>query len=267
MNLIRRNLSIDLGNCGHSNSHRDANRGELLGLVFPQHHGGIARTMHMTVQKLFVAFSKSVRSLALGFIDNIYHDDKRAKLFARRINIENIIEAMRVAITDGLLLILDPHSDKQNDHESTNMKAVACFSWNLYVNGRLVRLSIIGFQKQSVTDFMKLYKDREPLLRQIVAFRGTIAEDRKKVSASLLIPRDGPTRTSKPHLDKLANYYSIFGTTITLVMRRWTLIKDKHRTVGAMLDSVPLAALSLHGGSPAMRTFKGLTADAKWKQT
>ena len=144
VDVIRHNFSVDMGYCGNNNSKRDASRGDLLGLSIPQLHGGLARTMNSTVQELFVAFSAAVGRLAYGFIDDIYEDNERAKLFAKRININNIIDAMRLAITNGIDVILGAHTDKNNDKDTDRMKAVACFSWNLLIDGDLVRFSLIG---------------------------------------------------------------------------------------------------------------------------
>ncbi len=73
--------------------------------------------------------------------------------------------AFNAPVKPSVDIILDPHANKHNDRATAIMKALACFSWDLMVDGRLAPLSLIGYMKQSVTDLIFSYSTRHDVNR------------------------------------------------------------------------------------------------------
>ncbi len=107
---------------------------------------------------------------------------------------------MRIAITD-VDFVLNNHRDDNNVHDDTLYFPVTCASCILNFEGKLVQLSIIGYSRKLISDYMIWKKLHLPIIEQVKMFYDDLAPKRKTINSGLFVPNESnDPKMLKPHL-------------------------------------------------------------------
>ena len=127
-------------------------RSERNGLAIP---APLKHTSLDLIKDTFLVLSKCGKQMAaLAHMNGLWSDRNRNNEFLEKIVAGNIIEAMRLAITD-INNILGNHEDDNNDNEDERYSPVVCMSMLVEYEGKQLRLAIIGYSQKSIKDYMK----------------------------------------------------------------------------------------------------------------
>jgi hypothetical protein len=139
---VRQSFFEDFGICSGQSTTR---RGQPFGIAIPSLKPG---TKDKIIQDLLVTCSDILRALGSRIFD---FKEERLQAFAGKLAPRNIIEAMRLAITDRANLC-GIHEDKKND---VDFPAVPVFSQVILLGGKQYRISIIMYSRKSIGDYLE----------------------------------------------------------------------------------------------------------------
>ena len=142
-------------------------------------------------------------------VGKVFADLKRQRLFAGKLGPGNLIEALRVALTNENHLVL-PHVDKHNC-ESEFFQGVINYScWLQLSDGKWWRLSIIGYSRRSCAGALRRRDLYWPLVERIASFYESMPAERKVISSALLVDANSnEARHLPPHSNKCV-FYSVY---------------------------------------------------------
>ena len=142
-------------------------------------------------------------------VGKVFADLKRQGLFAGKLGPGNLIEALRVALTNESHLVL-PHVDKHNCVSEFYQGVINYSCWLKLTDGKWWRLSIIGYSRRSCAGAIRRRDLYWPLVERIAAFYVSLPDERKVISSALLV--DGKSNEARhllPHSNKCV-FYSIY---------------------------------------------------------
>jgi hypothetical protein len=123
-------------------------KGNPLGIAKPSSKPG---SKEKVIQDLLVTCSNVIRALGSSIPRSFQFQEERLLEFAGALATGNMIEAMRLAITDESNLC-GVHVDHKND---VNYPSVPVFSKFIFLNAKRYRVSIIMYSRQSISDYLK----------------------------------------------------------------------------------------------------------------
>jgi len=184
----RRNLKVDLGFTGHRNSERLE---DTYGLSHPRK---FLETMEPWSIMIFLAQTFLILTeFAYG---DIYQNADRAAYFASLIHPQNIVEAMRAAITDKYHLLLF-HWDIWNDSKDPRyayVLVICCYLYHPDDATVVQRVACISYGKQAAYDFMANLGNLGVPLKAMKKFWNDMTDKEKFVTHDMLLPK-GPAGT------------------------------------------------------------------------
>jgi hypothetical protein len=166
---------------GWTSNQCTSRKDDALGIAGPRVKPG---TGEAVIKTLLRTCSDILRALNLKLFD---FGVERVRLFAGKLAANNVVEAMRMAITDGTNLC-GIHEDGRND---TNFPEVPVFSKFIVVGGKRYRVSIIMYSRQSIWTYLnrKNRMDGESVRWVLRIFNGIPHERRFIIADSF--PRHG----------------------------------------------------------------------------
>lgn len=178
---VRQSYFEDFGFCsGHSSSRKE----QPLGIAKPALKPG---TMDKNISELLVTCSDILRALCSTFFA---FPEERLQEFASQLGEGNIIEAMRIAITDEDNLC-GVHEDGKND---ANFPAVPVFSEYIWLYGKRYRVSIIMYSQKSIGDFLRRKNTTYgPAISFVLDTFYNIPASRRSILPSSFPNRDSPS--------------------------------------------------------------------------
>ena len=233
----RGNLARDFGETGTRNQLR---KKEWMGLAGPNQHKDSNLPW---VKELFQFTSARFKAMAGGgFCPDIMGTEKpdrrtkkRWRMFAKRYGKDNILESIRIAVTDASVVASD-HGDRDNDDTEERYMPSGAISFHFQDDdGKVWRFAIIGYMKKSVAAFLdklELYGDLIGEISQY--YRANLKEheeDRTAPKKMLFPPSKGTgdapqlVRTMEPCLDKIAGLYSSYDSAIIRLIQKYMVPK------------------------------------------
>ena len=217
----RGNIYIDVGYSSDINSKRS------------QEHGGVA-----TPQGLRQTTDQNFQVAMLGMTDmadlacqpevrgKVFRDEERNRLFSGSRLPRNLIETLRVALTNAKYIV-GCHADDKNDVIPYFQGVVNYSKW-LYIDGEWWRLSLIGYSRKSISGFLKRRARYMPLVERVVHYYNEMPTERKFITSELLdfssVAPDVTAKRMKPHANKCV-FYSAYVTSLSAVASHLRLSK------------------------------------------
>jgi len=219
----RGNMYIDAGFASNLSSRRV--KGQDCGVAKPAE-----LKPHPSGKDIFAEATLALGRFALLVCPNsmkakLYQgDERRNREFAGRHVKGNILEVMRVALTNEKFLV-GCHADKFNDVLEWNEGVVNYSTW-IEIDCEWWRLSLIGYSRKSISDYYRRLDLYGPLVDRISGFMDTLPAERVEISPSLLHFPDSAcdVKRMKPHVNKCV-FYSSFVECFHLLQVRLDLTK------------------------------------------
>jgi hypothetical protein len=229
---FRGNISKDFGFTGDVNHIRSASNPDMKGLSGPNLHEGTLK--YPWVKVLFRFLSKRLIKLAekTNFEEDLYghkqrsnRDKLRHKLFSSRIDEENFLDSMRIALNKENVCTTD-HGDLQNDASDPRYAISGVESIHILINNEEHRMALVGYMKRSVAGFMDKIEKHSCLIDDLVEYyQQHAAIEPTNCDPEYLIVPNTDEGTEKqifnPCLDKFATLYSGLASGALLVLNTY----------------------------------------------
>jgi hypothetical protein len=169
MHSVRQSYFEDFGICSGQCTSR---KGSELGISKPSTKPG---SNDKVINEVLVTCSNIIRALGMTIFD---YGKERLLSFAGTLADGNLIEAMRLAITDESNLC-GIHEDQNNDPAFPSVPVFSKFIW---VDEKRFRVSIIMYSRQSISDYLKRKnKTYGPAVTFVMDSFAEIPEERRSI--------------------------------------------------------------------------------------
>jgi len=227
---VRQNRRVDLGFTGHRNSKRCE---DTYGLPHPEKH---AHTMEPWSIMIFLAQTYLISQLfgSLG----IYADADRAVYFSSLIHTRNVVEAIRIAITDKYHL-LQFHWDMWNDGMDPRyayVLVICCYLYHPDDPSLVQRVAVISYGKQAAYEFMAQLGILAVPLKAVKVYWENLPAEQKYISHEMLLSakETEPKRMGWTHVCKNV-FYACFVHCILELCRKYRKVASSLEMLCALV--------------------------------
>lgn len=216
-NTIDEDRGAMMSNYGYTGFNCTERVSHNCGVASPAQHTG---TKDPLIVDTFVKYSKLIAHYFPLKTGIFVTEEDRSERFEKKIHPKNIIDAVSVLISDESEFTVKPHADVHNDSSLQGLSAVFSVSKYIGMKGKVYRISLIAYKKQSIADFMPKFTFQRPLLERICTEHEFMSQEEKVVTAALLLAPDAvsPERIGI-RIDKTV-FYSVYAYAIRRLFRK-----------------------------------------------